>query len=107
MLAHAAARARCGGALVLETGAALPDAITAKKRIPTKPLVRDLFKDEEPEESYHNLREQDEEGNFIHSSDEDKDQGAQVEEDPQPSPQQQQGHRRRKEGRRSVPSSPQ
>ena len=69
--------------------------------------MRDLFEDEEPEESYHNLREQDEEGNFIHSSDEERDQGAQVEEDPQPCPQQQQGHRGRKKGRRSVPPSPQ
>ena len=60
-----------------------------KKRIPAKPLVRDLFGDEEPVESYHNLREQDEEGNFIHSSDEDGDQGAQGGEDPQPSPLQQ------------------
>ena len=50
-------------------------------------MARDLFGDEEPIESYHNLREQDEEGNFIHSSNEDVDQGAQVGEDPQPSPQ--------------------
>ena len=49
-----------------------------KKRIPAKPLVRALFEDEEPEESYHNLRQQDEEENFIHSSDKDVDQGAQV-----------------------------
>ena len=78
-----------------------------KKRIPAKRLAQDLAGDEEPIESYHNLREQDEEGNFIHSSDEDEDQGAQVEEDPQPNPQQQQGHRRRKEGRRSKAPSPQ
>ena len=70
-------------------------------------MAQDLARDEEPLESYHNLREQDEDGNFIHSSDEDEDQDAQVEEDPQPNPQQQQGHRRRKEGRRSEARSPQ
>ena len=70
-------------------------------------MAQDLARDEEPLESYHNLREQDEDGNFIHSSDEDEDQDAQVEEDPQPNPQQQQGHRRRKEGRRSKAPSPQ
>ena len=53
------------------------------------------------------MREQDEEGNFIHSSDEDRDQGAPVREDPQTSLQQQQSHRRRKEGRRTVTPSPQ
>ena len=78
-----------------------------KKRIPAKQVAQDLARDEEPLESYHNLREQDEDGNFIHSSDEDEDQDAQVEEDPQPNPQQQQGHRRRKEGRRSEARSPQ
>ena len=76
-----------------------------KKWILAKPLVRYLFEDEEPEESYHDLREQDER-NFIHSSDEDQDQDAPVDEDPQPSPQQHQGHSQRKEGRRSVPPSP-
>ena len=56
-----------------------------KKRIPAKPLVRDLFEEEEePFESYHNLSEQDEEGNVIHSSDEDRDLDAQVGEDPNP-----------------------
>ena len=50
-----------------------PSPSPPKKRIPAKPLVRDLFGDEEPVESYHNLREQDEEGNFIHSSDKDVD----------------------------------
>ena len=71
-----------------------------KKRIPAKPLVRDLFKDEKPEESYHILREQDEEGNYIHSSNEDLDQSALVEEDPQPSPQQQHGRGRWQRGLR-------
>ena len=48
-------------------GPAPPTPSPPKKRIPAKKLAQDLAGDEEPLESYHNLREQDEDGNFIHS----------------------------------------
>ena len=91
-------------------GEVLPESSLPSQRIPTQQdegRGADQCQDEDPETSNHNLREQDEEGNFMHLSDDDQGRGKQVDEDLQPNPHYQQGHSRRKEGCLSRLSSPQ
>ena len=65
-------------------GEVLPESSLPSQRIPTQQdegRGADQCQDEDPETSNHNLREQDEEGNFIHSSDNDQRRTHQVDED--------------------------
>ena len=63
---------------------------------------------EAPEISYHDIREQDEDGNFVYT-DEEEQKGSfnQVDQVQQPSPQQQQDYSQRKEGRWLPQATPQ